>query len=583
MKKTFFVTTPIYYWNWVPHIWHAYSSVIADIIYKYEKISWKDVRFTTWIDENSQKAVLKAKEEWMEIMDYLDLMASKHKEVWDKFWIRYTDFIRTTESRHHRLVQEVLQKCYDSWDIYEWVYEWMYCVGCEAFKKKDDLIEKDWKLVCPDHLKEPEQIKEKNYFFKLSKYQTWIEEFYEKNPDFVKPDFRFNEVKSFVKWWLEDFSISRETNTFWIPLPFDNKQVTYVWFDALFNYYTSCKYSRWWDKNNENFVDEAKEFWEENSNKLHIVWKDIIRFHAIFWPCMLASYFGLWETWKDLKLHYKDSDRIYLPTTILTTWYFTVDWQKMSKSLGNVIEPVEYINTYSKDLLILYILSTLPIWLDWDYDKNQAIITFNARLANNLWNLLNRVIVLWLKIWGELKNANSSNFLLKQTKTCSNPNSDECQNSWVSEFAEKENYSFISKNLEWKITLVWWDILWHIPIYLEDVKKLFNEYNLKWVLDKVFEFCDILNNYTTKEEPWKMISEWNTEEAEKVLYIIAEWLRNIAILLYPFFTEKMSEMLLRLWLEDYPKLLEQWKMEELLARNETFIIKEKWEPLYMRI
>lgn len=560
MKKTFFVTTPIYYWNWVPHIWHAYSSIIADIIYKFKKISGNDVRFTTWIDENSQKAVLKAKEEWMEIMDYLDMMTDKHKEVWKLFWINYTDFIRTTEQRHHKLVQEVLQKCYDNWDIYEWIYEWLYCIWCEAFKKNDDLIEKDWKLVCPDHLKEPEHIKEKNYFFKLSKYQTWIEEFYDKNPDFVKPDFRFNEVKSFVKWWLEDFSISRETNTFWIPLPFDNKQVTYVWFDALFNYYTSCRYSRWWDKNNENFIDESKKFWEENPNKIHIVWKDIIRFHAIFWPCMLASYFWLWEIWNDSKLHYKDSDKIYLPTTILTWWFFTVDWQKMSKSIGNVIEPVEYINNYSKDLLVLYMLSAFPIWLDWDYDRNQAVFTFNAKLANNLWNLLNRVLVLSLKIWGELKKPKIENL---------------SKESWI--------IWKINENKENEITDIKWDILENIPYYQDKIKKLFNEYNLKWALDKVFELGDVLNLYTTSTEPWKMISEWKTKEAEKVLYIIAEWLRNIAILLYPFFTEKMSEMLVRLWLEDYPKKLEDWKMEELLARSETFKIIEKWEPLYMRI
>ena len=192
MKKTFFVTTPIYYTNGIPHIWHSYSSLIADILFKYKKISGFDVKFCTWVDENSQKAVQKAEEENMPVWEYLDMMAEKHKKVWDWLGISYTDFIRTTEPRHHELVRKVLQKSFDNWDIYEWVYEWLYCVWCEAFKKDEDLIEKDWKKVCPDHLKEPDKIKEKNYFFKLSKYQDKILEFYEKNPDFVTPKERFN-------------------------------------------------------------------------------------------------------------------------------------------------------------------------------------------------------------------------------------------------------------------------------------------------------------------------------------------------------------------------------------------------------
>lgn len=174
-------------------------------------------------------------------MSYLDEMALKHRAVWDGLKLEYTDFIRTTEPRHHALVQKVLQTSFDAGDIYQGVYEGKYCVGCEAFKKDDDLIERDGKLVCPDHLKEPDILKEKNYFFKLSKYQKALEEYYASHPDFVVPSDRFNEVKAFVKRGLEDFSISRETNKFGIPLPFDPTQVTYVWYDALFNYVTVCE------------------------------------------------------------------------------------------------------------------------------------------------------------------------------------------------------------------------------------------------------------------------------------------------------------------------------------------------------
>lgn len=538
MKEKFYITTPIYYWNGSPHIWHLYTSTLANVIFKYHKISSYDSRFTTWIDENSQKIVEKAKSLWLDVMDFLDEMSIKHKEMWDYFDIKYTDFIRTTEERHHKLVREVLQKCYDKWDIYEWVYEWMYCVGCEAFKKDEDLIEKNWVKVCPDHLTQPEYLKEKNYFFKLSKYQTWLEEFYEKNPLFVLPDFRYNEVKAFTKRWLEDFSISRETNTFWIPLPFDERQVTYVWFDALFNYYTSCKYSRWWDKNNNNFVDESN-FWikeDKNQKILHTVWKDIIRFHAIFWPCMLASYFDLWEE-KNEVIHYKDSDINYLPNNILTWWYFTVDWQKMSKTIWNVIDPIEFTNKYNKEILTLYLLSVIYIWSDWDFSEKDAVLMYNSKLANNFWNLVNRAVVLTLKL--ELQEA-----------------------------------------LNWKIDD---SIKDKLEKYNEIFNKSMESYLLKDALDFSFKFLDDVNLYITEKEPWnKMKDEKNIQEVINILYTICESIRQVSLNLYSFFPEKMTNVFGSLALKDYTKYLEEWKLEELKNKTEVFNIKNKTEILFQK-
>jgi len=523
--------------------------MIADIIYRFHKISGFESRFTTGIDENSQKAVIKAQEEWKDIIDYLDDMAQGHKEVWDHFNMGYTDFIRTTEPRHHSLVQKVLQHCYYKGDIYQGEYEGMYCVWCESFKKDDDLVflnktsgetfpitpkvtpSDNIIKVCPDHLKTPDFIKEKNYFFKLSRYQTWMQELYDANPDFVLPSHRFNEVKSFVSWGLEDFSISRETNTFGIPLPFDASQVTYVWFDALFNYYTSCVSSRGWDKNNENFVDES-DFWPAN---LHIVGKDIIRFHAVFWPAMLASYFDLWEQGSDGVLRYTESDREKLPKNILTGWYFTVDGQKMSKSIWNVIEPVQYSKDYSQELLTLYMLSAFPIWNDGDYDRADAIKTFNAKLANNLWNLVNRVVVLSLRLsentW--VLESNNSHF------------------SWVKELAE-------------------------------NTQELFKKYNLKWVLDTSFVFLDSLNKFADETQPWNTIKDDEQTTSEN-LYVLAEWLRQVGLTLYAFFPEKMTEMFEKLGLEDYSFHLEQWKLHELRDKKEIFHIKEKWEALFARV
>ncbi len=565
-KQKFYVTTPIYYWNGIPHVGHFYSSTIANIIYKFHKISGYDARFTTGIDENSQKAVIKAEEEGLKIMDYLDNMAAAHKWVWEHFNFDYTDFIRTTEPRHHKLVQEVLQHCFNKGDIYEWEYEWMYCIWCEAFKKDDDLIEYEGKNVCPDHLKEPDHIKEKNYFFRLKKYQTWMEEFYKANPNFVQPNFRFNEVIAFVQRWLEDFSISRETNTFWIPLPFDDSQVTYVWFDALFNYYTSCRYSPnnlsplggdAWKAEGAEFIDE-RDFWENNPNKLHIVWKDIIRFHAIFWPAMLASYFDLWEVsmekYWDKKLHYindtkeKQGDNKYLPTQILAWGFFTVDGQKMSKTIWNVIDPVEYSKQYSKELLTLYMLSAFPIWNDWDYDRKDAILTYNAKLANNFGNLLNRVVVLSQKIWWKI--------------------------NW--EIFYDRTDSLVPVLYDWEKIENWLTI-----IFPNEYMSVISTFDLKWALDICFYTLDKLNKYVDEEKPWELIKN-DKQKAEYVLYVLAEWLRQVWLNLYSFFPEKMWEMFERLGLENYVEQLEDWKLEELRNKTEIFNIKKQDWVLFER-
>lgn len=531
MKKeeNFFVTTPIYYTNWIPHIWHAYSSIIADVIARYNKINWKKVKFCTWVDENSQKAVQKAKDEWMEIMDYLDMMAEKHKQVWDWLDIKYTDFIRTTEKRHHDFVKKVLQTSFDNWDIYQWEYEWKYCIWCEAFKKDDDLIIVNWKKVCPDHLTEPDIIKEKNYFFRLSKYQDFLLEFYKNNPEFVIPQDRFNEVIAFVKRWLDDFSISRETNKFGITLPFDETQVTYVWYDALFNYLTVCQN---WDE----------DFWPAD---LHIVWKDILRFHAIFWPAMLKS------AWYDL------------PKQILATGYFTIDWQKISKSLWNVIDPVEFTQKYSKDLLTLYLLSSFNIWQDWDFSEKQAILTYNSKLANNLWNLVNRVVVLALKL-------SEKNWIL------------EIKNELNNFYKINEKNEKIYNN-HYLINKYWlWAELWRTieSLYLL-INNYIKNYDLKWYLDNIFLFLDKLNKFAEEKKPRIMIKE-DEEGTREVLYTLSEWLRQVWLCLYPFFPDKMGEMFEKLWLENYSEDLENWWLEELRNKTEIFKIKEKWEVLFKR-
>ena len=503
MDNKFYITTPIYYSNDVPHVGHAYSSFIADTLAYYKKLEWFDVKFTTGVDENSQKVVEKAQEKWMPVMEYTDFMALKHQEVWDKSGIRYTDFVRTTESRHRDFVQKVLQKSFDNGDIYEGVYNGLYCVGCEGFKKESDLI--NW--LCPDHPnKEIQHLSEKNYYFRLSKYQDRLLEFYQNNPDFVQPRSKFNEIIEFVKGGLEDFSVSRETNKFGIPLPFDSSQVTYVWYDALFNYLTYCQ------------EDETK-WWPAD---VHVIGKDIIRFHGIYWPAML------WSAGYEA------------PHKLLVTWYLTLDGQKISKSLGNVINPVEYIEKYFRDMLVLYLFSAFPIGEDGDFSQEQAILAYNAKLSNNLWNLLNRFIALSLKL--------------------------EWKISWID--ASTMEAPFLGRDFDISKS--------------QTYKTLMENYDLKWSLDFSFQYASEINKYVDDMAPWKISTdtdEWKEQLNEVLFYLVAN-LRRLAIMLLPFFDTKMRELLSRIGTpyDDTLSLSENLELSPTL-----FHVTEKWEPLYMRL
>ncbi len=501
-NNKFYITTPIYYSNGVPHIGHAYSSLIADTIARYRRLQKNDVRFSTGVDENSQKVVESALALSMDTMPYADMMAEKHKGVWDGIGVEYTDFIRTTEVRHREFVQKVLQKSFDAGDIYEWIYKWLYCIGCEAFKKESDLVLQDGILVCPDHPNKPLQhLEEKNYFFRLSKYQDRILAFYENHPDFVAPRSRFNEIIEFVKAGLEDFSVSRETNKFGIPLPFDPEQVTYVWYDALFNYLTLIQ-------------DDEKKWWPAN---LHIIGKDIVRFHGIYWPAML------WSAGYEA------------PEKLLTTGYFTVDGQKMSKTIGNVIDPVEYCQKYSRDALVLYLFTAFPLGEDGDFNQEQAVLTYNAKLSNNLGNLLNRFIALSLKLGWNI--------------------------SWKSEIKEAR----FNENVR-----------------MEKYLSLMNDYDLKGALEWAFEYAGEINKYVDDTTPWKIDAEnpQNREELWNILFILVSNLRKVALMLTPFFPVKMRELLDRIGISYNDSLS---LSENLMDEKTVFLVREKWEPLYMRV
>ena len=466
MKK-FYITTPIYYPNGYPHIWHAYASFIADFYARYKRLLWYDVKFSTGNDENSQKIVQQAESEGKDVMEYLDAMGKKREEIWQHLQISYTDFIRTTQERHKKLVQEMLQKSYDKWDIYEWEYKWYYCVWCEWFKTEKDLIEKDGELVCPDHLKKPDLITEKNRFFKLKNYQEKIENLYQRNPEFILPEYRFNEMKSFVKWGLEDFSVSRETNKFWIPLPFDPNQVSYVRYDALFNYVT---------------VSRDAGFWSNDTQIIHILGKDIVRFHSIFRPAMLMS------------VDYR------MPNTEFVTWFFTVDGQKMSKSLGNVIDPVQVVDDYDRDAVIFNLLYDVPIGADGDFSEER------------LWHLYESMLIGWR---GNLVNRDTS--LCKKYGITSG------------KFNKQKRETF-KETTESKFVQYFEDGWDGAKIEEQYLKKA----DIKWYLDDRYQLVQRANEYITTTEPRaKYKNELTKDEAISDLQFLLYIVKNIALLSAP--------------------------------------------------
>lgn len=316
-----------------------------------------------------------AESENKDVMQFLDEVVAQDQEVMRLCDISYTDFIRTTQERHHIFVKKILQKTYETGDIYQWEYTWLYCVGCEGFKKDIDLIEHQWKKVCPDHLKVPESIKEKNWFFKLSNYTQKLESFYNNNPKFIQPQYRYNEILSFVKWWLEDFSISRQNSSFGIPIPFDDKSVTYIWYDALLNYLTVVV---------DDYDEQGNPIFKPHAEHMvHTLGKDISRFHAVYRPAMLMAA-GL-ET--------------YIPKQEFVWWFFTVDGLKMAKSLGNTLYAEELVREYDRDAMVFYLLYDIPQGADGDFSLDRLKNVYESMLMWWRWNLVSRVTKLAAKEW----------------------------------------------------------------------------------------------------------------------------------------------------------------------------------------
>jgi methionyl-tRNA synthetase len=361
MPKKFYITTPVYYVNDVPHIGHAYTSIAADTINRYyqQKIGQKNTFFLTGTDEHGAKIAKAAGFKNLSPKEYCDQLVPRFKETWKKLNISYDYFIRTSNRKHEKIVQKILDKIHKKGDIYKKEYKGLYCVDCERMLQKSDLAGGK----CPDHKKAPKIISEENYFFKLSKYAKKLKKLIEKNEIKILPEKRKNEIISKIKLGLQDISISRQEVTWGIPLSWDQDQTIYVWIDALLNYYSGPILS---PKHDEGWFPAD----------LHLMAKDILWFHAVIWPAICLS--------AGLKL----------PKSIFAHGFFKINGQKMSKTIGNVIDPNIWVEKYGVDAVRYYLLTAFPFGEDGDVSEEELVKKYHGNLANELGNLVNRVAVL---------------------------------------------------------------------------------------------------------------------------------------------------------------------------------------------
>jgi methionyl-tRNA synthetase len=358
-RQRFYATTPIYYVNDEPHIGHAYTTIVGDAVTRWHRLLGDDVKFLTGTDEHGLKIQRAAAAAGMEPKEFADGIAPRFADLWKSLDIANDDFIRTTEPRHRAAVEEILRRCYAAGDIELGHYRGKYCVRCEAYYTDDELLPGD---LCPIHKLPVDEFEEENYFFRLSRYTDRLLDWYAEHPGAIKPDFRGNEAIGLIRSGLRDFSISRTSLTWGIPLPWDQQHVTYVWFDALTNYLSATGFA--------GPDDQSARWWPVD---VHFIGKDIIRFHCVYWPAMLMSA-GLEP-----------------PRGYAVGGWLLVDSEKMSKTTGNVVKPLDLVDTVGVDGLRYYVLADTPYGNDGDFTVDGLIGRYNADLANNLGNLTQRI------------------------------------------------------------------------------------------------------------------------------------------------------------------------------------------------
>ncbi|HVD49477.1 MAG TPA: methionine--tRNA ligase [Gaiellaceae bacterium] len=464
----FYLTTPIYYVNSRPHIGHAYTTIAADVLVRHHRQRGDETFFLTGSDENASRNVRAAEEAGVDPKTFVDRLVEEHwKLLPERVGASVDFFIRTTDEGHHRFVQDFVQRIYDSGHIYEDTYSGLYCVGCEEFKTENELTPDG---LCPDHGVKPEWIEERNWFFRLSAFQDDLLRLYDERPDFVQPGFRYNEARSFIEGGLRDFSLSRAGQPWGVPVPWDREQVVYVWVDALINYLSALTYAR----PGENLRDK---FWPAAH---HLIAKDILRFHCVFWPALL------------LAAGYEP------PQQIFVHGFLVIDDKKISKSRGNVIEPLELVDVYGVDALRFYVARVARFGHDGNASVDDFHEHYERELANDLGNLVSRTTAMIARYRdGQLPDA-----------------------AWDSPFRAQ------------------------LDALARDVPARLDEWDLSGALEAIWQVIRSLNRYVEERAPWQLAKDDSQrEELDRTLYDLADGLRAVAIALGAFLPETAGRIL----------------------------------------